>query len=141
MYVIPCPQKLRPHDQADGQSAFFESESPLTQAFSATSTLLFSPYPQASVPKGLAHSSQNNGGIPLSVPKWESGPNRSPLFQFPISIFHFPLQAISPRLARSRILSEARNASASIVIVGCPRPDVTKLPPSQRNKFFTSCVR
>ena len=39
------------------------------------------------------------------------------------------------------LTSAARNASAWIVMVGCPRPDVTKLEPSQMNRLRTSCVR
>src|SRR5712664_1791404 len=37
--------------------------------------------------------------------------------------------------------SAARKASASIVMVGWPRPEVTRLLPSQRKRFLTSCVR
>ena len=37
--------------------------------------------------------------------------------------------------------SAARNASAWMVIVGWPRPEVTKLLPSQMKRFGTSCDR
>src|ERR1700751_1433341 len=51
------------------------------------------------------------------------------------------LQAFrSPRLARVMMRAEARNASAMMVMVGCPRPEVTRLLPSQRKRFLTSCV-
>jgi hypothetical protein len=45
---------------------------------------------------------------------------------------------ISPRFAKFAMCSPARNASAWIVIVGCPRPLVTRLEPSTMNKFRTS---
>ena len=48
---------------------------------------------------------------------------------------------MDPAFARAVIRSAARNASAWIVIVGCPRPDVTKLLPSTMNRFGTSCDR
>jgi hypothetical protein len=37
--------------------------------------------------------------------------------------------------------SAARKASASMVMVGWPRPEVTKLLPSQRKRFLTSWLR
>src|SRR5262249_37997043 len=49
-------------------------------------------------------------------------------------------ELISPRPARSVMRSAARNASASMVSVGWPRPEVTKLLPSQMKRFLTSCV-
>ena len=39
------------------------------------------------------------------------------------------------------ISAPARNASAQIVSVGWPRVDVTRLLPSQMNRFLTSCAR
>jgi len=48
---------------------------------------------------------------------------------------------ISPRFANPAMCSAARNASAMIVIVGCPRPEVTMLEPSHMNRFRTSCER
>src|SRR5207244_5220946 len=45
---------------------------------------------------------------------------------------------MSPVLAMRMIWSEARYASAWIVHVGCPRPDVTKLLPSQMKRLETS---
>ncbi|MGB7453704.1 MAG: hypothetical protein WBM36_16395 [Lysobacterales bacterium] len=47
---------------------------------------------------------------------------------------------ISPRRAALAMCSAARNASAWMVMVGCPRPDVTRLLPSQMNRLGTSCV-
>src|ERR1700681_3468277 len=49
--------------------------------------------------------------------------------------------ARSPRRARAVMRSAARKARASMVMVGWPRPEVTKLLPSQRKRFFTSWVR
>jgi hypothetical protein len=46
----------------------------------------------------------------------------------------------SPRLAMDMMRSAARKASAMMVMVGWPRPEVTKLLPSHRNRFFTSWV-
>src|SRR6266849_5506450 len=48
---------------------------------------------------------------------------------------------MSPFLAMRMMWSDARYASAWIVHVGCPRPDVTKLLPSQMKRFETSCAR
>src|SRR5260370_885502 len=48
---------------------------------------------------------------------------------------------ISPRFASAVMRSAARKASASMVIVGWPRPEVTRLLPSQRKRFLTSCAR
>jgi hypothetical protein len=45
---------------------------------------------------------------------------------------------MSPRFARSTMRSEARKARAWIVQVGWPRPEVTKLLPSHKNRFGTS---
>src|SRR5687768_13408584 len=48
---------------------------------------------------------------------------------------------ISPRFANAEMCSAARKANAWMVIVGWPRPDVTKLLPSQMKRFRTSWVR
>ena len=48
---------------------------------------------------------------------------------------------ISLARAKRAMCSPARNASAWIVIVGCPRPEVTKLEPSQMKRLRTSWLR
>src|SRR6185503_20255971 len=55
---------------------------------------------------------------------------------------HFPGdRQISPRFAKRAMCSPARNASAWMVIVGWPRPDVTRLLPSHTKRFRTSWLR
>src|SRR5882762_3145988 len=51
------------------------------------------------------------------------------------------LYVISPRFAKAVMRSAARKDSASMVMVGWPRPEVTRLLPSQRKRFLTSWVR
>src|SRR5208282_4902241 len=52
-----------------------------------------------------------------------------------------PVAHTSPRRANRAMWSAARNASAWIVIVGWPRPLVTRLLPSHTNRLRMSWVR
>ena len=80
------------------------------------------------------------GRLKLLVPIKSQCQYREYLVQFHLD-YLLGLVQISPLCANSTIWSAARKASAWMVIVGWPRPELAKLEPSQINRFGTSCER